>query len=73
MAADQAERARDRADHARVLVVVGLVDREVEAVSRGGGDHEEVEASSHEAEEAVSLRRRREIVFFLFYCAGLQW
>jgi hypothetical protein len=74
MAPDQTERARDTADHARVLAVVGPVDREEEAAlrGRGGGDREEVEASSHEAEEAVSLRRRlREGLFFLFYCAGL--
>jgi hypothetical protein len=54
MALDQAERARDRADHARVLAVVRPVDRKEEAVSRGGGARKEVEASSHEAEAAAS-------------------
>jgi hypothetical protein len=65
MAPDQAERARDRTNHARVLAVVGPGDHEEEAALQGGGDREEV--------ETVSLRRRRsrEGLFFLFYCAGL--
>jgi hypothetical protein len=58
-AADQAERARDRADHARVLAVVGLVDREVEAVSQGGGDREEEEEEITRKWRRRHTRRRR--------------